>query len=111
MPKVCFRLGHPQFNPHRGLKIEDADDEADGDDPILLSINGRPLDLVIEPAVLRYGNQDGKCYDKFKVLHKGTVWVVSDGNLNIPAKMPAPKSGPKSLPPPDSKRPYIIESY
>lgn len=37
--------------------------------------DGNPIDLVIQPAIIAYGNERGENYDKSKVWSKAIVWM------------------------------------
>lgn len=41
------------------------------------SKDGSLVQLVVQPAVLAFGNEEGKKYDKFKIWAKAVVWVGS----------------------------------
>jgi hypothetical protein len=81
MRTLPFALGHDWYRPHRAMKLRETEDHADGLGPKEIGVQGKLLDLVIEPLLLRRGDQDGKHYDKQKVLHQAVVWVVPDADL------------------------------
>jgi hypothetical protein len=83
-----FALGHDWYRPHRAMKLRETEDHADGLGPKEIGVQGKLLDLVIEPLLLRYGDQDGKHYDKKKVLHPAVVWVVPDADLDTTDETP-----------------------
>lgn len=83
----CFVINSPNFTPHRGMKLKEDDDDEDGRDPFKIGIVGKPLDLVIEPTILKAGDKDGKNYDQVKVMHVGIVWVVSEDQQRENKKM------------------------
>ena len=38
-------------------------------------VDGRLIQMVVQPAILAFGNEDGKDYDHSKVWAKGIVWL------------------------------------
>jgi len=88
MKKQQFKINLPVYQAHRGMKLREDDEDDDGRDPRDLGILGRPLDFVIEPFIRRAGNEEGQNYQKFKILHKAIVWMVSDADLDQNLRTP-----------------------
>lgn len=40
-------------------------------------LDGLPVRMVVQPAILAYGNEEGKNYDHYKVWAKAVVWCGS----------------------------------
>ena len=69
-----------QFEPHRALKLQEDEDD-DFPNAREAGLEGRGIDLVDEPAIVRIGDKDGLIYDKPNVLIKAVVWMVRDEDL------------------------------
>lgn len=76
---VCWGLDHFQNEPftatsdlmtaHPAYRLDEADS----------ALNGHPVQMVVQPAIVAYGNEEGKHYDHYKVWAKAVVWC---GPLN-----------------------------
>ena len=76
-----FALPHSHFRPHHGLKMDEDDADNSDETSAVMKLTDRPLDLVVEPAIMRRGDADGEDYDNKRVLVKGVVWMVKDEDL------------------------------
>ena len=78
--KYSFTTNHDYFIGHRGLKLNGTDEESRlaAEEA---GFEGREIDLVIEPVILRYGDADGKDLDHHRVVHKAGVWMVNTKDL------------------------------
>ena len=56
--------------PHAAHKLEENDNSKDG----------MPIQMVVEPGILAYGNEQGESYEVSKVWGKAVVWLSSSGN-------------------------------
>ncbi|EXJ88288.1 hypothetical protein A1O1_05218 [Capronia coronata CBS 617.96] len=81
---ACFSLDHPQLRAHRAMGLKEDRNAEDGLDPDDIDIDGQPIDMVIEPMVVRSGNEDGENYQMQKILKKAEVWMVKDADLPPP---------------------------
>lgn len=74
---VCWGLDHFQNEPftvasdlmsaHPAYRLDEGDSIFDG----------LPVQMVVQPAIVAYGNEEGKNYDLYKVWAKAVVWVGS----------------------------------
>lgn len=90
LDRTEFKLEDDLFKPHRALKlVEDDDNDNDATALEASSLLGQPFDMVVTPAVVRYGNKAGTSYEGKKVLHPGVFWIVKDKDFfaEISAKM------------------------
>lgn len=55
--------------------------------------DGKPIDLVIFPGVLAYGNERGDDYDQFKVWSKAVVWMTRQQQKKIQTTPSKPSKG------------------
>ena len=80
---VGFCLQHPLFTWHRAMKLKEEDDDQDDDRPdaYQAGIEGKQLDLIVEPTVVRHGEKDGTAYDNERFLLKATAWEVKPEDL------------------------------
>jgi hypothetical protein len=62
-----FDQKHEYLEEHPSQKAQVMENEA--------SLDGKPIWLVVHPAVLAYGDSDGSNYDAFNVWKKATVWI------------------------------------
>ena len=60
-----FSVNSDTMEPHTKMEIEEDDHSWDG----------KPVDLVITPAILAYGDERGDNYSSFKVWSKAVVWM------------------------------------
>jgi hypothetical protein len=60
-----FNVTSKELEAHPALHLEDGDTRLDG----------APVEIVIQPAILAWGNEEGKYYDYSKVWAKAIVWV------------------------------------
>lgn len=74
---VCWGLDRFQDEPftvasdlmiaHPAYRLDEGDSRLDG----------LPVQMVVQPAILAYGNEEGKNYDHYKVWAKAVVWCGS----------------------------------
>ncbi|EXJ74096.1 uncharacterized protein A1O5_02390 [Cladophialophora psammophila CBS 110553] len=69
LKKPEFELEKFWFKPHDVLKIT-TDEEAQ-------ALVGEPIDLVVAPAVVRYGDKDGENYKRGQLVFQGSAWIAS----------------------------------
>jgi hypothetical protein len=62
-----FDVHSREVEAHASHKLEEGDRE----------LNGKPIQLVVEPAIVAWGNEFGEGYDKYKVWAKAVVWLSS----------------------------------
>ena len=60
-----FHVNSKIMEAHTTMDIEEDDHSWDG----------KPIDLVMHPGLLAYGNESGENYDQFKVWSKAVVWM------------------------------------
>ncbi|ERF72260.1 hypothetical protein EPUS_02147 [Endocarpon pusillum Z07020] len=60
-----FHVNSKIMEAHTTMDIEEDDHSWDG----------KPIDLVMHPGLLAYGNECGENYDQFKVWSKAVVWM------------------------------------
>lgn len=78
---VCRGLDHFQSKPftvtsdlmtaHAAYRLDEAD----------IRLDGLPVQMVVQPAILAYGNEEGKNYDEYKVWAKAVVWCGSPNKV------------------------------
>lgn len=68
--KEPFSIDLDECEAHAAHKLEEDDD----------SKNELPIQMVVEPGILAYGNELGESYEVFKVWGKAVVWLSSGGN-------------------------------
>jgi hypothetical protein len=73
---TAFRIDSSQVEPHALHQLDE--DEKD------TKMDGMPIQLVVEPAIVAWGNERGENYDQFKIWSKAVVWL-SSGDPNPPA--------------------------
>lgn len=78
----AFRLKSPRFTPHLELNLGGDDEDDEVEDPKVLALIGRPVDMVVEPSIARFGDKFGNDYERGKVLRRGVVWMVKDEHLS-----------------------------
>ncbi|KAF7507830.1 hypothetical protein GJ744_009994 [Endocarpon pusillum] len=61
----AFDITSDQIEAHPALHLEEGDAKMDGS----------PIEMVVQPAVLAWGNEEGEDYDKYKVWAKAVVWL------------------------------------
>ena len=89
MVKYRFADEDPRFKACRALKLQE--DEGDGfPNAREAGLEGRGIDLVVEPGIVRVGDKDGINYDRPKVLIKAFVWMVRDEDLRNKATFAPP---------------------
>ncbi|KIW91938.1 uncharacterized protein Z519_06920 [Cladophialophora bantiana CBS 173.52] len=69
LKKPEFELKKFWFKPHDVLKIT-TDEEAQ-------ALVGEPIDIVVAPAVVRYGDKDGENYERGQLVSQGSAWIAS----------------------------------
>ena len=67
-----FHIGLNDCEAHATHKLEENDNSKDG----------LPIQMVVEPGILAYGNEQGESYDVFKVWGKAVVWLSSGGGAS-----------------------------
>ncbi|MCJ1432674.1 hypothetical protein MMC27_002031 [Xylographa pallens] len=65
--KVRFENGDDLLDAHAIHKLEDGD----------TCMDGMPIQVVVEPAIVAGGNERGESYEEFKVWGKAVVWMSS----------------------------------
>lgn len=60
-----FHVSNPQMSAHRLHQLDEDDTQLDG----------KPILLFVQPAVLAYGNEDAENYDCSKVWARATVII------------------------------------
>lgn len=103
MSGTCFSLDHPQLRAHRAMGLKEEIDAQYGLDPKKIGIDGRPIDMVIEPMVVRIGDEEGENYEIEKILKKAEIWMVKEqGLVGCPQppvkKPPNPAKGKQQRP-------------
>lgn len=61
----AFKAASNQLEAHPALRLEDGDPRMDGS----------LIDLVVQPAILAWGNEEGTAYNESKVWAKAVVWL------------------------------------
>ena len=61
----AFSIASKEMVAHPAQRLEEGDTRMDG----------CPVQLVVQPAVLAFGNEQGKQYNEFKVWAKAVVWL------------------------------------
>jgi len=64
--KERFSVDSPVMQAHALYKLDDPHDH---------SLDGKPLRMVVHPAVLRMGTHDADKYDESQVWAKAVVWL------------------------------------
>lgn len=65
--KQPFDVHSREFEAHASHKLDEGETELDG----------KPIQLIVEPAIIAWGNEYGEGYDQYKVWTKAVVWVSS----------------------------------
>lgn len=65
-----FDIGQDYYEAHATHKLEVSDKSKDG----------MPIQIVVEPGILAYGNELGESYEEFKMWGKAVVWLSSGGD-------------------------------
>lgn len=68
--KKPFDIGMEYCEPHAAHKLEENDNSKDG----------MPIQMIVEPGIFAYGNQQDESYDVAKVWGKAVVWLSSGGD-------------------------------
>lgn len=68
--KEPFHIGSDECEAHAAHKLEEDDKSKDG----------MLIQMVVEPAILAYGNEQGESYEVSKVWGKAVVWLSSGGD-------------------------------
>ena len=63
--KQPFKVSSKEFEAHASHKLEGGD----------TSLDGMSIQLVVEPAIVAWGNEQGESYDTRKVWSEGVVWL------------------------------------
>lgn len=83
-----FRTSATEYSPHRSLKLREDSGDVEGRDPKEIGILGRYLDLVVEPIIMRSGDQNGVNYTVKTLIRRGVVWVVPAADRIRPGTVP-----------------------
>ena len=75
--KTPFQIDNPEVEPHASHKL----DTEDGDK----RMDGMPIQLVVEPAIVAWGNKRGENYDHPKIWSRAVVWLSSGDSRPPPA--------------------------
>ena len=70
--KERFQIDSNLFEAHPVHKLEEGDTGKDG----------MPIQMVVEPAIIAWGNEKGECYDHSKVWAKAVVWMSSSSTVH-----------------------------
>ena len=70
--KKPFDIKSDMVEPHASLKL-DPEDPKDGG----TSMDNMPIQLVVEPAIVAWGNDRGEDYGQYKIWSRAVVWVSS----------------------------------
>jgi hypothetical protein len=81
-----FSIDSDTMEPHTKINIEQDDHSWDG----------RPIDVVVTPAILAYGDERGENYSMFKVWSKAVVWMEERKDIKTPGKGVIPDKGKSS---------------
>ena len=65
LQKMQFSVGSRTMTAHPSHRLEDGD----------ARLNGRTVQMVVQPAILAYGNEEGRNFDESKVWAKAVVWL------------------------------------
>jgi hypothetical protein len=65
--RTSFTASSDLMTAHAAYRLDEADTKLDG----------LPVQMVVQPAILAYGNEEGKNYDQYKVWAKAVVWCGS----------------------------------
>ena len=65
--KTPFENGNKVLDAHAIHRLEEGDKRMDG----------MPIQVVVEPAILAFGNERGESYEEYKVWGKAVVWMSS----------------------------------
>lgn len=69
-----FKIAAEEYEPHNRLKLDDEQNDT--------RLDGWPIQAVVQPAIVAYGNEQGEEYAKLrKIWSKAIVWVSSGGGL------------------------------
>ena len=78
---VCrFAQEDHRFEAHRALKLQEDQDDA-FPNAREAGLEGRRIDLVVEPAIVRTGDKEGLTYKRPRYLTKAVVWMVREEDL------------------------------
>ena len=62
-----FEISSAEMEPHATHRLEAGD----------TSLDGMPIQLVVEPGIIAWGNERGESYNRGKVWLKAVVWLSS----------------------------------
>lgn len=79
LAKEGFDSRHESYEAHAAHRLDEGDQTMDG----------MPIQMVVEPAIIADGNERGEAYGSLKVWAKAVVWISSGGRSG-------PVSGPVS---------------
>ncbi|OQU93519.1 hypothetical protein CLAIMM_00019 [Cladophialophora immunda] len=68
-----FFLKDAWFRLHHSVGIEENDENYLSEVQALV---GQPIDVVVAPAVARYGDKEGENYETENIVFRGSVWIV-----------------------------------
>ncbi|KIX98827.1 uncharacterized protein Z520_05288 [Fonsecaea multimorphosa CBS 102226] len=75
LTEPIFTLKDTWFQPYHGLGIDESDENGLSKAQDFV---GQPIDMVVAPAVARYGDKDGENYNMENIVFRGSVWIVRD---------------------------------
>ncbi|OAP63614.1 hypothetical protein AYL99_02841 [Fonsecaea erecta] len=75
LTETNFSLKDTHFQLDQALHIDESDE---GDRSKAQALESQPIDMVVEPAVARYGNKNGEDYETGNVVSRGSVWIVQN---------------------------------
>lgn len=97
---ITFEFRNSYFGYHRANGLgNDTDEPSDA----VLALTGREVDLVVEPALLRSGNEKGEMYDKRRVLQPAVVWMVRPEDSQPKTLTTSPSLAAQTKPMPQHK--------
>ncbi|KAK5942985.1 hypothetical protein PMZ80_003990 [Knufia obscura] len=75
-----FRIGAEEYEPHNRLKLDDEKTDT--------SLDGWPIQMVVQPAIVACGNEQGADYAKLKKIWTRAIVWVSSGGRSDPVRPP-----------------------
>lgn len=68
--KTPFDVQSRKVEAHASHMLEEGDKDLDG----------KPIQLVVEPAIVAWGNEYGEGYNQYKIWTKAVVWMSTPGS-------------------------------
>ena len=65
--KCPFKIASEVLEAHAAHKVEAGDK----------SMDGKPVQMVVEPAIVAWGNERGESYNAYKIWARAVVWMSS----------------------------------